>query len=159
MADAVYGGLAAFGQLRAKLGLACAVCIGLAMIGSGGFLINSTIQDKHKETASATLAKNCPAPAPICQATASYTVNGKAYTLTNEWAQPVPTSVPVYYDPANPGDATYQKPSVIPGAVLIGIAILLIACAYLIYTLTMRYKPLAALEGADALADLGKAIF
>jgi hypothetical protein len=159
MADQLYGGLASLGQLRAKVGFACAICIGLALMGGGGFLINSTLNDKHSQTTSATLAKNCPAPSPMCQATASYTVGGKGYTLTNEWTQPVPPSVPVYYDPSNPGDATYQKPSWIPGAMLIGVAVLLIACAYLIYSLTMRYKPLAALEGADTIADFGKSIF
>jgi hypothetical protein len=87
-------------------------------------------------------------------------VSGKQYTLNGySTGNPVPGTNTVNYDPANPGDAEQGKMPIGLGIGLIVGGILMVLCGYFIYWLTMKYKPVAALEGAETVYNVGKTIF
>ena len=158
MAAEVYGGLAAVGELKAKVGLACAICIGLSCCASGASTINSATHDKHSVTIQA-ITSNASCVSNTCTADGMYTVNSKTYTLKGSWSNVVPATFTVSYNPADPSDATQNIPSAGLGIGLIVGGTVLFLCGLLIYLLTMSYKPLAAVSGADAIYGVGKQIF
>ena len=71
----------------------------------------------------------------------------------------MPGTNTVNYDPANPGDAEQTKLPVGLGIGLIVGGLVVVLCGYLVYWLTMNYKPVAALEGADTIYNIGKSAF
>ena len=86
-------------------------------------------------------------------------MSGKQYTLKEySTGNPVPQTNTVNYDPANPGDAEQSKAPLGIGIGLIVIGILMVLCGYIGYWLTMKYKPIAALEGAETVYNVGKAV-
>ena len=157
--DQAYTGLAEVGQLRAQVGMVVAVCLALSLCASGGSTIASSLKDKHTATAPATLSQTtCSSNA--CTSVATYTVSGKQYTLNGySTGNPVPGTNTVNYDPANPGDAEQTKLPVGLGIGLIVGGLVVVLCGYLVYWLTMSYKPVAALEGADTIYNIGKSTF
>jgi len=157
-AQNVYGGLAQIGQIKAQIGLGIAVCLALSLCVSGGVLIKSTITDKHTTPITATLVASSSCSSNTCPAVASYSVNGKKYTLNGQWANPLPSTATIAYDPANPGDSEQNPPSFTFSIILMVAAICIVIIGFIIYKLTMTYKPIAALEGADAVYNIGKTI-
>ena len=136
-----------------------AVCLALSLCASGGATIASSLKDKHTATASATLSQTtCLSNA--CTSVATYTVSGKQYTLNGySSGNPVPGTNTVNYDPANPEDAEQTKLPIGLGIGLIVGGLVVVLCGYLVYWLTMSYKPVAALEGAETIYNLGKSAF
>jgi hypothetical protein len=158
MATGVYSGLADLGQLRAKIGLGFAVCIGLVLCASGGMTISSALNDKHTKTVTATLS-NTTCTLNACTSIASYNVGGKSYTLLNfPTNNPAPKTVTVSYNPSNPSDSQSNQPSLGLGIGLLVAALFVMICGYVVYKLTMSFKPLAAVEGADMVYGLGKSL-
>jgi hypothetical protein len=157
-AQNVYGGLAEIGKLKATVGLVVAACVALSCCVSGGFTIKSAMSDKHTASANATLSNvNCTSN--LCTAVGTYSVSGQTYTLGVNTGNPAPSSVSISYDPAKPSDAEQNKPSTGLGIGLIVGGFIVIIIGYLFYWLTMNYKPIAAIEGAGAVYDIGKAVF
>jgi len=155
-----YNGLAQVGQLKAKVGLAVAVCLGLSLCVSGGVSLNSALKNKHTATVDANLSggsSSCSSN--TCPGTATYNVGSTSYTLTGTWPNPLPWTTKVAYDPSNPGDAEQNPPSYTLTIILCSVAICMMIIGFVIYKVTMAYKPVAALEGAGALYNVGKAVF
>lgn len=158
MASEVYGGLAAVGELKAKVGLACAICIGLSCCASGVSTIKSASSDKHTASVQA-ITSNASCVSNTCTADSMYTVDSKDYILKGSWSNVAPTTFTVLYNPSDPSDATQHAPSVGLGIGFIVGGTVIFIFAMLIYWLTMSYKPIAAVSGADAIYDVGKQIF
>lgn len=154
----VYGGLAEVGKLKATIGLVVAVCIALSCCASGGMTIQVAASDKHTGTSTASLS-NVTCTSNTCTAVATYSVNGTSYKLNVSTGNPAPNSLDISYDPAHPSDAEQNKPSKFLGFGLIigGILVVIVGCVF--YWLTMNYKPIAAIEGAGAIYDVGKSVF
>jgi hypothetical protein len=155
-AENIYGGLAQVGQLKAQLSLGFSICLALSLCVSGGFALNSAFSDKHTATTTATIKSSSSCSSNTCPGVATYYVSGVSYTLNGQWGPSETTKIA--YDPKNPGDAEQNPPSPVFGITLFAIGICVVIVGYLIYKLTMTYKPLAALSGAGALYDVGKAI-
>jgi hypothetical protein len=71
----------------------------------------------------------------------------------------MPGTNTVNYDPANPGDAEQTKLPIGLGIGLVICGVFMVLCGYLVYWLTMNYKPVAALEGAETIYNIGKSTF
>jgi hypothetical protein len=156
-ANDVYGGLAQVGQIKAQVGLGISVCLALSLCAWGGSVIASVSKDKHTANTNATLkSTSCP-PSFNCPVVATYDVGGKMYTWSGTMQSPLPATVNVNYNPDKPDDVVQTKPSYKLGATLISCAICIIIFGYLSYYLTMQYKPLAAIEGANAAAGVARA--
>jgi hypothetical protein len=157
--DQAYTGLAEVGKIRTQFGMVFVVCLALSLCASGGATINASLKDKHTGTAPATLS-NTVCTSNTCTSVATYTVSGQQYTFNGyTTGNPVPQVNTVSYDPSNPGDVEQAKPPLGIGIGLIVGAILLFLCGCIGYWLTMTYKPVAALEGADTVLSVGKTIF
>jgi hypothetical protein len=157
-AQNIYGGLASIGQVKAKIGLAVSVCVALSLCSSGATFIRSALNDKHTSKTTATLLtgqSSCSSN--TCSGIASYNVNGRDYTCPGNWGNPLPTSTSISYDPNNIKDCQPNAPSPVLGISLIVAALCVVVIGYVVYTLTMKYKPLAAVEGAGAIYNVGKA--
>lgn len=154
MADQVYTGLADIGQIRAQIGMVVAVCIALSLCTCGGVTISSALSDKHTATAPATLSKTT-CTSNTCTSVATYNVSGNQYTLNGyTTGNPVPQTNTVNYSPSNPGDAQQNKPPLGLGIGLIVIGLLVVLCGYIMYSLTMSFKPVAALEGVETIKNI-----
>jgi hypothetical protein len=154
----VYGGLAQVGQLKATIGVVVAVCIASSFCASGGLMINAAATDKHTGSASAVLSQvNCNSNA--CTAVGTYNVDGKSYTTNVTTMNPAPSNVNISYNPSNPGDGVQNKPSTGFGIGLIVVGFIVVLIGAVVYWVTMSYKPIAALQGAGAIYDVGKAVF
>lgn len=155
---AVYNGLAQVGQIKAQVGLGISVCLALSLCAWGGSMIASAAKDKHTANTNASIKSTSCTPSFNCPVVATYDVNGKMYTWSGTVQSPLPSTVIVNYDPAKPEDSVQTRPSYKFGAILVGIAICIVLFGYLIYYLTMQYKPIAALQGADATVGVARAI-
>lgn len=151
-AQGVYNGLAEVGKIKATIGLVVAVCVALSCCASGGM----TLADKHTAQATASVSNvNCASMTNPCYAPASYTVSGKEYSIQTTWPnKETPSTIPVSYDPKNPSDGVQGNSPVLFGIAMIISGFLLVICGYLIYHLTTKYKPFAAVQGANAIAQL-----
>jgi len=151
-AQGVYNGLAEVGKIKATIGLVVAVCVALSCCASGGM----ALADKHTAQATAAVSNvNCASMTNPCYAPASYTVSGKEYSIQTTWPnKETPSTIQVSYDPKNPTDGVQGKPNTMIGLGMILTGFLLVMCGYLIYHLTTKYKPLAAVQGANAIAQL-----
>jgi len=158
MAENVYTGLANFGKLKAQVGLGISICLALSLCVSGAYTMKMYLTDKHTAIAKGVItSSSCPMSS-SCQATANYTVNGKTFPVTGMWPAPLPSSVDVAYNPENPGDSVPNVPSIGLSVILILAAICIFILGYIVYVLTMAYKPLAAAEGAKTAYNIGKAL-
>jgi hypothetical protein len=154
-----YNSLANIGKLKAQIGLGISVCLALSLCASGAFTLKSYLSDKHTATTRATImSTSCP-PSGSCPASANYTVDSKTYTINGAWTVPLPSAVPVSYDPKNPEDSSQDPPSISLSIILVCAALCVVVIGYVVYTLTMAYKPLAAVEGASAIYTVGKGLF
>jgi len=158
MAQNVYGGLAQVGQLKAQIGLGVSVCLALSLCVSGAMALNSARTDKHTATVNATLSSSGSCSSNTCPGLASYKVGSASYTLSGTWNNPLPTSTTIAYDPSNPTDSEQNPPSFTFGFILLTVAVCIAIIGFVIYKITMAYKPIAALEGADAIYNLGRAV-
>jgi len=151
-AQGVYNGLAEVGKLKATIGLVVAVCVALSCCASGGMALS----DKHTAQVTATISNvNCASATTTCVAPANYSVSGNTYSIQTTWpTNKTPATVQVSYDPKNPADGIQGQTSSIVGIGMIVTGFLIVLCGYLIYRLTMAYKPLAAVEGVNAVASL-----
>jgi hypothetical protein len=156
MADQVYSGLADIGKIRAQIGMVVAVCVALSLCTCGGMTIKSALGDKHTETTPVSLSQST-CMSNKCTSVATYTVDGKQYTFDRyTTGSPVPQNNTVNYNPTNPEDAEQNKPPLGLGVGLIIGGILVVLLGYLAYWLTTSFKPIAALEGADTVYNVGK---
>jgi hypothetical protein len=155
--ETAYTGLAEIGKIRATIGVAVAVCLGLSMCASGGFMISGAKNDKHTSTATAALS-NAQCSSNTCSSTATYTVGETPYTLGVTTGNPAPNNLTIAYNPSKPEDANQNPPSPVPGFAFIGIGFLVALIGLFAYWLTMTYKPVAALGGAQTVYDLGKSL-
>ena len=160
-AQNVYGGLAQVGQLKAQVGLIISVCLAVSMCTSGAIFLKNSLTDKHTKNTSATVSPGSSAcsSGSTCSAVASYTVDGKTYSVPGSWPVPLPSTTTIAYDPANPSDAEANPPSTIFGIILLAAACCVLVVGYITYQITMTYKPIAAVEGAGAIYNIGKATF
>jgi len=157
-AQGVYNGLANVGQLKAQIGLGVSICLALSLCTSGGFALRSFFTDKHTSTVQGSVTPTpCPAST-SCPAPIKYTVDGKTYTLNGSFMSPLPATMNVSYDPKNPSDSEQGGRSLALSAFLMGAAVVILIIGYFVYRVTMAYKPVAAIEGAGALYNLGKAV-
>jgi len=149
MAQTAYNGLAKIGELKAKVGLVFAVCIALSMCASGASVINSASKDKHKAKVIVKTSGS---------GSVKYTVGGKTYTYSGSLPSPTPAQVTLAYDPSNPDDAVQNPPDYYTGVGLMLSAILVVICGFVVYKITMSYKPLAAISGAETGINIIKAL-
>ena len=112
---------------------------------SGAFALRSFFIDKHTSLVKGSVTQtNCPASS-SCPTSINYTVDGKSYTLSGSFISPLPSTVNVAYDPKNPSDSERGGPSLGLPALLMGAAVLVLIFGYVVYRVTMAYKPVAAI--------------
>ena len=96
-----------------------------------------------------------------CIFTASYTVNGTTYTQTTSQDSNIPlkdgSTTDIYYNTNNPSEISIG--SISPkkmGWLLIIVSIVMVLFTILMYYLTMKYQPIAAVEGVAGVLDILK---
>ena len=136
MADALTSGFKTYGEIRTRIGVIVAVVVAICFCIFGWI----TVMAKDKHTVKTTgILSNVNCSANTCTATALYGMTGSPspspapYQLTSTWGPGVTEgkTVDVYYDPANPSDAS---PGPVPkwlGWTFIGVATLIILFSFL----------------------------
>lgn len=159
--DTVYTGLATFGRIRVIIMTVILSLISMALLIGGVYM---TISKKNYASATAVLSNvQCSPPNSQgqinCNFTVTYTVDGKTFSKSISQMNSNPLTdgsvIDIFYNPQNPseiyiGDYAPSK----TGWILIISAIALGLLTALIYFLTMKYKPFAAVEGAAGVVDL-----
>lgn len=151
MADALTTGLKTYGEIRTKIGVAVAVVVALVMCICGWMIVMK--KETHTQQTTGTLT-DVSCSSNVCTATALYSVGGSPapspapYRLQANWPMSAKTgqSVPVYYNPANPSDAS-------PGPVPKGFGWGLIACGAIVIILAYLF-----MKFFSRLSNQGKAV-
>jgi uncharacterized membrane protein len=140
MANALTSGLKTYGEVRTKIGVAVAVFVSIIFLIIG--IVILTRKDKHTSQTTGILS-NVSCSSNACSATALYNPSGSPepspspspspYTLMGSW--PINSkegqAVTVYYDPANPSDASQGPVPKMVGWILIVVAIIIVAFSVL----------------------------
>ena len=138
MADAVTSGLKTYGEIRTRIGVIVAVVVAICFCIFG--LITVTTKDNRTAKTSGILSNvNCSAN--TCTATALYGMSESPspspspapYQFTSTWGAGVTEgkTVDVYYDPANPSDASAGPVPKWLGWTFIGVATLIFLFSFL----------------------------
>lgn len=138
MADALTSGFKTYGEIRTRIGVIIAVVVAMCFCICGWMTVLA--KDKHTAKTSGILSNvNCSAN--TCTATASYGMSGSPspspspapYNFTSTWGAGMTDgkTVNVYYDPANPSDASVGPVPKLLGWTFIGVATLLILFSFL----------------------------
>lgn len=143
-----YSALATAGKIKAIFGLVFAASIASSLCTVGGL----SLRDQRSASTNGTTSGTCSST--VCTAKVSYTVSGVSYSIPATFVNVVPPSVNVYYNPSNPSDASTSPSSKITGFIFSAAGLFVLLLGILIYWLTTRFKPLAAVEGADAIYDI-----
>ena len=161
MADALTSGLKTYGEFRTRIGVGIAVVFSICFCICGWMIVLS--KDKHTAKTSGILSNvNCSSN--TCSATALYGGSGAPSPspapsqFTSTWGPGMTNgkTVDVYYDPANPSDA-----SVGPAPKWLGWTFIAVAtCTILFSILFMKFfsglsnQGKAAVGGLEAAADI-----
>jgi hypothetical protein len=151
MADAITSGLKTYGEIRTRIGVIVAVIVAICMCIFGWMIIVS--KDKHTAITSSVLS-DVSCSANTCTATALYSLAGSPapspapYRFQATWPKGATNgqNVVLYYDPANPTDASLGPT---PKAVGWG----LVACATIIIILSILF-----MNFFSGLSNQGKAV-
>ena len=136
MADTLTTGLKTYGEIRTRIGVIVAVVVAICFCIFGWITVLA--KDKHTAKTSGILSNvNCSAN--TCTATALYGMSGSPspspapYQFTTTWGAGMTEgkTVDVYYDPANPSDASTGPVPKWLGWTFIGCATFLILCSFL----------------------------
>ena len=136
MADALTSGLKTYGEIRTRIGVIVAFVVAICFCICGWMTVLA--KDKHTAKTSGILSNvNCSAN--TCTGTALYGLTGAPapspapHQFTSTWGAGMTNgrTVDVYYDPANPSDASAGPVPKLLGWSLIGCATLLILCSIL----------------------------
>ena len=136
MSNALTSGFKTYGEIRTRIGVIIAVVVAMCFCIFGWVTVLA--KDKHTAKTSGILSNvNCSAN--TCTATALYGMAGAPapspapYQFTSTWGSGMTDgkTVDVYYDPANPSDASAGPAPKWLGWTFIGIATLLILCSFL----------------------------
>jgi hypothetical protein len=136
MSNSLTTGFKTYGEIRTRIGVIIAVVVAMCFCIFGWVTVLA--KDKHTAKTSGILSNvNCSAN--TCTATALYGMAGAPapspapYQFTSTWGSGMTDgkTVDVYYDPANPSDASAGPVPKWLGWTFIGIATLLILCSFL----------------------------
>lgn len=142
MSDTLVSGLKTYGEIRTRIGVIIAVVVAICFCICGWSTVLA--KDNHTAKTSGILSDvNCSAER--CAATALYELSGASspspssspapapYKLTATWPLGAKNGdiVDVYYNPANPTDASAGPVPKWLGWTAIGVATLLILCSFL----------------------------
>ena len=161
MADALTSGFKTYGEIRTRIGVIVAVVVAICFCIFGWITVMA--KDKHTAKTSGILSNvNCSAN--TCTATALYGMSGSPspspapYQFTSTWGAGMTEgeTVDVYYDPANPSDASAGPVPKWLGWTFIGVATLLILCSFLFMTFFSRLsnQGKAVVGGLQAASDI-----
>ena len=154
-ANQVYQGLANVGKAKATVGVVIAALVASSLCTSGAMTMNNAIHEKHTEQIQATVS-NVKCTNNVCTITATYQVNGNSYSINTTVGAPAPDKITLYYDPKNPADSETFRTSKSLAYVLMMGGLCVIVIGIIIYSLTNRFKVVAAVEGADTLFNFAK---
>ena len=161
MADALTSGFKTYGEIRTRIGVIVSLVVALCFCIFGWMMVLS--KDKHTTKTSGILSDvNCSAN--TCTATALYGTSDASspspapYQFTSSWG-PGKTdgqTVDVYYDPANPSDASTGPVPKWLGWSFIGIATLLVLCSILFmkFFSGLSNQGKAVVGGLEAASDI-----
>ena len=163
MADALTSGFKTYGEIRTRIGLIVAVVVAICFCIFGWITV--TAKDKHTAKTTGILSNvNCSAN--TCTATALYGMTGSPspspspapYQFTSTWGAGMTEgkTVDVYYDPANPSDASAGPVPKWLGWTFIGVATLLILFSILFmkFFSGLSNQGKAAVGGLEAASDV-----
>lgn len=161
MADALTSGLKTYGEIRTRIGVIVAVVVAICFCIFG--LITVTAKDKHTTKTTGILSNvNCSSN--TCSATALYSLSGAPspspapYQFTSTWGAGMTNgrTVDVYYDPANPSDASAGPVPKWLGWSFMGVATLILLCSYLFmkFFSGLSNQGKAVVGGLEATSDV-----
>jgi hypothetical protein len=163
VADSLYSGTAAIGEIKATITLVVGIVIVFSMSSSAIYSIVST-PTRSKDTQASVLDSECKQivtqlnngktnTSSECTTGVKYNIDNKDYNqkvITGGTLFRKDDKINIKYNPDNPTDVSYNETSQrTMGFILSCVAILILICIILYYYLITTYKPLAALEGAS----------
>jgi hypothetical protein len=161
MADALTSGFKTYGEIRTRIGVFVAIVVAICFCVFGWVTVLS--KDKHTAKTSGILS-DASCSANTCTATALYGLTGvpspspAPYKFTSTWGAGMTNgrTVDVYYDPANPRDASAGPVPKWLGWTFIGIATLLVLCSILFmqFFSGLSNQGKAVVGGLEATSDV-----
>lgn len=171
LGDDLYTGAAEVGKIRTTISLVIACVIGVMLIVFGVYLLFK--ENKHTTAVTATIVDimpngNCTSTIDrnntqivSCDVHVTYDYNGKTYVPANvlrttDGFHSKNGTMTVYIDPLNPIDCSLESKQMdtTAGMIVVGIAVVVIASAILLWWLSQRYKFFAAAEGVGLGANV-----
>ena len=161
MTDALTSGFKTYGEIRTRIGVIVAVVVALCFCVFGWI----TVMAKDKHTVKTTgILSNVNCSSNTCTATALYGNSGAPspspapYHFMSTWGPGVTNgkTVDVYYDPANPSDASGGPVPKWLGWTFIGVATLIILCSILFmkFFSGLSNQGKAVVGGLEAASDV-----
>lgn len=161
MADALTSGLKTYGEIRTRIGVFVAVVVAICFCIFGWITV--TAKDKHTAKTTGVLS-SVKCSSNICSATALYGPAGAPapspapYRFTSTWGADATEgkTVDVYYDPANPSDASVGPVPKWLGWTFIGVATLILLFSYLFmkFFSGLSNQGKAVVGGLEATSDV-----
>lgn len=169
VANTLYSGSAAIGEVKATITLVVGIIITCSMMASAIYSITS-VPIRTSDIQAEVTESNCKQvikqfkgkehSSSECLTKVKYIVDNQEYISdvnTNAQAFNQGEKINLKYNPKNPRDISYNEASLnTMGWILSGVAFLFLGIISIYYYLINRFKPLAALEGAATSIDLAK---
>jgi hypothetical protein len=163
LGQSIYDDTASFGQLTSKIGLGCAICIAVILIGCIIYLVAT--QNINLASTVGTITKAICTPQTNvsgktttvtynCALTVEYTIDNIKYehiVNTTDKQYNINDTIELSYDKTNPNTVQEKPMNVYTlSGILSCIATSLVLCAYLNYYLTNTSKTYAAAQGISS---------
>lgn len=169
--NSLYDGAKGLGTFKADLGMVIALIVGCVLIIIGAYMAATDDSDQYLKVRGLVIAPNCVKSSISyddkgrvidnykCNVVVTYKINGKVYskkiymTGSSSYIKDEPIDLIVSkMDYNNVQVASMDRASV--GGVMVFVAIVVVALAYLNYYLTHNYKLFAAAQGANTVVGL-----